>query len=626
MLAAILNNNKGMRYKSITIKNLKGIKEVTIDFTNNRILTLVGLNESGKTTILEGMHFFYKLVKGEKLKTSDYNVIRPKGIGFTGSIEISAKLEFEDGDRTLIKKFSKSSGHKTKLNLPDDFEYSYSFNYKLHKYIETKTAATFKAKSTAAKGCLHDSNRDLWQKLIRYTKSELIPDILFYEDFVFEIPDEIPYFFDYETPEEEEESEDVYEQWRLVLDDILKSIDSEFQSFQENIVDIWKSDNDTARQRINAMEKQLDKIITVAWQELFNTSDVQNTSKRLNFKEIKVICVPVENGIEISFKVKSENGKDFSINERSKGFKWFFSFLIFTEFRKNRTSNILFLLDEPASNLHSSAQVKILDAIEQLSDKSMVVYSTHSHHLINPLWLKGAYVVENEAITTDDLEGALTDTEAKIKAKKYFHFVNSTKDISQSIFFQPILDRLEYQPSQLELKPHITICEGKFDWYTFRYFAEIIFNDSIEYNFYPGAGKDNLGDIIRLYLSWGCSFTVIIDGDIPSQQAKLIYQKELPEVLDNRIFTYKDILSQECPTENLFSEEDKLLICDSAFGKGTFDSVKGKEKEFKSKFNYSIIQLLVNKTKLELSDETTSKFRTILDFIKKKAANNLYSG
>lgn len=605
-----------MKYKSITLENLKGIKKVKIDFTNNRILTLVGLNESGKTTILEGMHLFYKLVKGEKLRNSDYNEIRPKGIGFSDSIKIKAELEFEEEDFKKIQAYAKKEGHTTKLKFPETFDYTYSFEYDLHKYIETNTYASFNAKSSAAKNKLYNSNRELWQKLVRYINSKLVPDILYYEDFVFEIPNEIPFSFE-SNDDEEGENEDFLE-WKLVLDDILKSIQPKFTSFQENVVNIWHSDNDLARQIINAMEQKLDSVITYAWQELFKSTDPQRNSKRLNFKEIKIITNPINDGLEISFKVKSDSGKEFSINERSKGFKWFFSFLIFTEFRKNRTKNILFLLDEPASNLHTSAQTKILEAINQLSDKSMIVYSTHSHHLINPEWLKGAYVVENEAISTENLEGALTDTEAKINVSKYFHFVNQSKDISQSIFFQPILDRLEYQPSKLELKPHITICEGKFDWYTFKYLTQIILKDEFEFNFYPGTGKDDLDEIIRLYLSWGSHFTVIIDGDRPSQKAKERYLKDLPKILDDKIYTYNDIINKECPTEDLFTDNDKQIICDTAFGQGTYNNVKSNSKLFKSKFNYSIIQLLTNNNPVKLENETIENFKKILTFIKEK--------
>ena len=48
-----------MRYTKFEIQNFKGIKDLTIDLSKqpfNRIHTFVGLNESGKTTILEAIY------------------------------------------------------------------------------------------------------------------------------------------------------------------------------------------------------------------------------------------------------------------------------------------------------------------------------------------------------------------------------------------------------------------------------------------------------------------------------------------------------------------------------------------------------------------------------------------
>jgi len=55
----------------------------------------------------------------------------------------------------------------------------------------------------------------------------------------------------------------------------------------------------------------------------------------------------------------------------------------------------LFLLDEPASNLHSTAQAQLLKSFEKLPS---LIYTTHSHHMINPKWLEGTYVVKNEGL------------------------------------------------------------------------------------------------------------------------------------------------------------------------------------------------------------------------------------
>jgi len=338
----------------------------------------------------------------------------------------------------------------------------------------------------------------------------------------------------------------------------------------------------------------------------------------LNFKEIKLLCNNTSQTLSVSFKVKTESGKDFSINERSKGCKWFFSFLIFTEFRKQRTDNILFLLDEPASNLHSSAQIKILDAIQELSDKSMVVYSTHSHHLINPKWLKGAYVVVNEGISNEQLSGALTDNDAKIHSEKYFNYVAKNEQKNNTLFFQPILDRLDYKPSYIEPVPNIVICEGKYDWYTFLYFKEIIFKGNYNLNFYPGNGRDTHYDIIRLYLSWGSNFILILDGDKPGQKSKEDYEKEFGTFVDKKIFTYFDILNEESSTEDLFTETDIELFSESAFGVGTSKGLSKSKQTVKSKFNFSILQLLNSKKEIDIHDATKQKFKTIFEFIIRK--------
>lgn len=49
-----------MKFRSFTIRNFKGISETTLDLGDGTasIHTLVGLNESGKTTVLEAINMF----------------------------------------------------------------------------------------------------------------------------------------------------------------------------------------------------------------------------------------------------------------------------------------------------------------------------------------------------------------------------------------------------------------------------------------------------------------------------------------------------------------------------------------------------------------------------------------
>lgn len=598
-----------MKYSNFTIKKFKGIEKVNIDLSNNRVITLVGLNESGKTTVMEAINLFYKMLKGNEPIETELKKFRPKGAGFSGNIEITGKFLLEDEDKIKIEKFWKSDlSRRNKLSIPNEFSYTYKFCFELDKYLETVRICDFEIKIDTSKKHLSNSNKLEWQKVIQFIRNCLIPETLYYDDFIFEIPQKIQ-FIKKNSPEGISLSNDINSElnktWQLVMDDILKSTNSKFESFQERIVDNWDSDSSLSKQHLSEMEGKLNEVITKRWKDLFMA-----TGKKLNFEKIQLNCVPEGYFMNISFDVITTTHKSFRIDERSKGCKWFFSFLLFTEFRKTRTKNILFLLDEPASNLHSSAQIKIIDALSELSRDSLVIYATHSHHLIKIEWLSGAYIIINE-ILDNALGGEMTFFDkANITAKKYYTYVGEGLGDDKFSYFQPILDALDYKPSQVEPIPNIVILEGKNDWYTMKYFSEIILKDKYQYNFYPGAGVTKLNDIIRLYLAWGKNFIVIVDGDTAGENAKKTYIKELGTLIQERIFTLTDILGLSVATEKLISEVDQKAICNEAF-------ISENASTNKKDLNLAINQIFAVKKEVQISPQTKGNFENLLKFIKK---------
>lgn len=608
-----------MRYKEFKIKNFKGIESIELNLTSSRIITLVGLNESGKTTIMEALKSYYQLTKGKALTEVEKNSFRPKGVDFTGKISIEATIEYETEDIRHLNAFIKELETPFKIELPKEpFTYSHHFEYDLHNFVKHSMSVTFPAIAIAKneegkfiKQKLYDYDNAIWNKLVGRIKTKLLPEILYYEDFVFSIPEDIVFSPSTATIGSLEVEKNAI--WELVLDDILKSVNPKFTTFKEMVVDIWNSDNETALNRISQVEEVLNKKITNSWKELF-----QKETKRISFKEIKLGTKNESADFKVSFKVKTDDGKLFSINDRSKGCRWFFSFLIFTEFRKNRTKNILFLLDEPASNLHSSAQTKILEAIKELSQTSVVIYSTHSHHLINPKWLGGTFVVINDKISDETLRGEMTfqDT-SRITAIKYFTYVGQGKGKTKFSYFQPILDALDYAPSSVEPIPSIVVTEGKFDWYAFTYFYQTVLKRN-KLNFYPGSGRDSLWDIIKLYMSWGAKFLVVLDGDAAGIKSKASYCKEFVPFLNDKVFTLKDILSLSGPLEEFFNESDRKAIIKSEFPSISFDSIKEDKQKTKDLLNQGINILCFNKKLIPLSDETVLKFSTLFDFLEKQ--------
>ena len=311
-----------MIYNEIIINNFKGIKNIKLNLENNRIITLVGLNESGKTTIMEAIKLFHRTITGYKMPNTELNSLRPKGIDFTGVIKFGATLLFEDEDiKKIMDYFSTIKNEKQNITLPSKFRYTVQLDYDLHQYKKTRETIGCIIKDQNDNP-LYDTDNEKWNLLITYIQT-LVPEILYFDDFIFEIPDHICFPTNSNT---NGDYDDVNESWKLVLDDILKLVNPQL-NFSNHIYEIWSEDEDAARNRISQMERVLNQKITIKWKELFGKDD-------LNFLEIKLAVELLSDQLCLSFKILAKNKKEFLVNERSKGFKWFFSFLLFTEFRK----------------------------------------------------------------------------------------------------------------------------------------------------------------------------------------------------------------------------------------------------------------------------------------------------
>jgi predicted ATP-dependent endonuclease of OLD family len=72
------------------------------------------------------------------------------------------------------------------------------------------------------------------------------------------------------------------------------------------------------------------------------------------------------------------------LEERSKGFQWFFSFdLMFMHETKGTFSNCVLLLDEPGLHLHPQAQRDLLRRMEEYAANNVLVYTTHLPFMID---------------------------------------------------------------------------------------------------------------------------------------------------------------------------------------------------------------------------------------------------
>ncbi|MFA4827383.1 MAG: AAA family ATPase [Candidatus Shapirobacteria bacterium] len=600
-----------MRYSAFQIQNYKGVNNACLELDKIpklNIFTLIGLNESGKTTILDAINHFLN-------PCLDPNDLIPKSkrANLNGDITIEAALETEPTDEDKIKDFLSDKGYKLEGEIKE-FKVKKSFTYVNSTYIEPTKFEWFiniigkpsKSRKSVKNKPL-SSTDSLWSEVTDFISKSLLPKIVYYQNFLFDFPTAI-----YLEPFGGEGAEQEF--YRKVLQDVLDALNQNLK-LKEHLIDRKRSGSKNDLQNI---EKVLSDMGGTMTKEVFEAW------ARISNKRVGNIVVTLGNDVKVDtqnrlyLEVKIKEGTDsYDIKERSLGFRWFFAFLLFTQFRKHRANeigNMLFLLDEPASNLHQTGQQVLLSSLEQLTDCSMVIYSTHSHHLINPKWLSGAYIVINKGLNpevkalNDDFNATRTD----IIAERYYSFVASHPN--EETHYKPILDILDYKPSKLEAIPNIVIPEGKTDYYIFNYFQDTILNinDANKLYFYPGAGKDKHDNIISLYLAWGRPFIVLLDADNGGQRAKQRYLNEFGHILDSKVFTLKDIDTNYTgyETEDLFEEEEKINFIQTVFPSET--------QYEKSKFDSAIQQNYISSTGFSFSVNTKSNINRVLGFVKDK--------
>jgi hypothetical protein len=93
-----------------------------------------------------------------------------------------------------------------------------------------------------------------------------------------------------------------------------------------------------------------------------------------------------------------------NFDERSTGFAWFFSFLVwFSEVKRTFGDNLFMLLDDPGIGLHAKAQADLLRYISlELEPHYQVIYTTHSPFMVDATNLGRARTVEDILVTGDD--------------------------------------------------------------------------------------------------------------------------------------------------------------------------------------------------------------------------------
>jgi predicted ATP-dependent endonuclease of OLD family len=609
-----------MKFNSFTIKNFKGIEKATFNIKRNsgNIFTIIGLNESGKTTILEAINFLTSknfedhqavVNKDSSIEPENFIELIPlaKLANFNDSISVEVSAELSEDDIIVIKKHMQEKA-KEKPSFRKDIIF-HDKNITIERRITFKNSKKIEAgnywtvnvffKNGRKQTLLLDSDEE-WQDMITLIRTTLIPKVLFFPTFSFDFPEII---FLEDNPQLQGKEANVDKYYRDILTRILKIADPT-TDLNTHVLARLKSG---VPEEVGMAEHMLLKMETVISDKFFKRwDDIFKKDKRLQSRrDIKIKYYPYQypnnsmSTFTLSFQM-NEGGNIYNIAQRSLGFRWFFSFILFTEIQACGTvdRNVIFLLDEPAANLHSSAQEQILSSFKDMSKSGhQIIFSTHSQYLIEPNWLENAYICKNESMnySMDGIE-SYANNKAKITITPYRQFVSDNP--SDTTYFQPVLDLLNVKASKIEDVKNAVIMEGKDDFYTINYFNKLFCDTPYDFCIVPGTGAEKEDAIIRLYMAWAKKFIIVLDGDDDGKKAAENYKKDYL-LSDKQIKLLTDFNADWEKIEYLVSKEDKEK----------FNLKKKKE------INIFFRNLLLEDKKENLSEETINNFRKLLSDI-----------
>jgi len=119
-------------------------------------------------------------------------------------------------------------------------------------------------------------------------------------------------------------------------------------------------------------------------------------------------------------------------------------------------------------------------------------------------------------------------------------------------------------------------------------------------------------NLIKLYVAWGRQFIILLDADGEGMEQKARYEAIFETVLRGRVFTLDEVdpTWRGYATEWLFSVDERERIQRLAYPSASHPT--------KTHFNRAIQELLLTGRKVDLSEATQEKFRTLFAFLRRK--------
>ena len=330
--------------------------------------------------------------------------------------------------------------------------------------------------------------------------------------------------------------------------------------------------------------------------------------------------------------VKDLNDKGLvPLEERSKGFQWFFSFdMRFMYETDGQFKNAIILLDEPGLHLHAAAQRDLIERMKAYAKGNQLIYTTHLPFMIDFKRLDNIYVAEeipkegskvHKNWATADKDARFTLQAALGLSWSQSLFVGQFNLVVEGVddfWFLTTFSTMFEEAGQLGIDPRLVVT--------------------------PAGGASKVAYVGTILKGQELNVAVLLDSDPAGQQAfeQLVHQWILQDKLV--VMVGDAVGTTPCALEDLFGETYYLTKVNEAYVKelknvpltldpktaGRRSIVDRVEAAFverglgeynKGRVSKRIMTDLGKKELTAIDGDTATKFRKVIDAINKVSAS-----
>jgi len=338
--------------------------------------------------------------------------------------------------------------------------------------------------------------------------------------------------------------------------------------------------------------EQVSTTVTTTFQKIW--TDFRDTSIQLR-----------HNGDEISIKVV--NKAKYLFEDRSDGFKKFISILLMLS-TQARSNNIgerdIILIDEPDQSLYPTSARLLRDELLKISDKSKVIYSTHSQYMIDSNCIERHLIVEKkEDITSakkEDKNAPFSNDELLMRAigSSIFECLHE-----KNIIFEGWLDK------------------GLFDRYC-KFHKKT--NDFKNIGTVYLGGISGVESLVQIMILANKKFVIVSDSDEPSNNKKKEFVSKYSDYSDSwlsyadvqkDISTMEDFISPEHITNQLRSISPEFTFNHEKKAINNIETITKNDKEIKQVIKNKLVDNLEKKHIKDGYSEYVTKLKQLLETI-----------